>query len=98
MVIRSRISSILGLIGPEPLDLFALELKILLSFTLFTLCLLQISTNQRQTWSNNTGHKISCQFDYGCNWTRTAGVIALEFVAIFKSAVPKNCNSTLCCL
>ena len=37
MTIRSRMSSILGLTGPETLELFALEFKRLLYFTLFTL-------------------------------------------------------------
>ena len=37
MTIRSWMISILGLIGPEPLELFALELKTFLYFTLFTL-------------------------------------------------------------
>ena len=37
MTIRSRISSIMGLIGLERPDLFALELEKLLYFTLFTL-------------------------------------------------------------
>ena len=37
MTIRSPISSIMGLIGPEHLELFALELEKMLPFTLFTL-------------------------------------------------------------
>ena len=35
--IRSYVSSIMGVIGPEQLELFALELEKLLYFTLFTL-------------------------------------------------------------
>ena len=37
MTIRSRMSSILDLIGPEHQEIFALDLKKLLYFTLFTL-------------------------------------------------------------
>ena len=37
MIIRSRMSLILGLIGPKPPELFALEFKKLLYFTLLTL-------------------------------------------------------------
>ena len=52
MTIRSRMSLILGLIGPQPLELFALEfaleLKKLLYFTLFTLA----STNINQSAPN----------------------------------------------
>ena len=52
MTIRSGMSLILGVIGPEPPVLFALELK---KNCFISLCLhsyhLQISTNQHQTWS-----------------------------------------------
>ena len=52
MTIRSRMSSIMNLIGPEHLELFALEIKKkMMSFTLFTHERLQISTNQHQIWS-----------------------------------------------
>ena len=51
MTIKSWMSLIMGLFGPERLELFALELKELLYFTLFILCHLQISTNHHQTWS-----------------------------------------------
>ena len=37
MTVRSRMSSIFGVIGPEQLDLFALEIEKLIYFTLFTL-------------------------------------------------------------
>ena len=45
MTIRSKMSSIMGVIGPEQLELFALEFEKFLYFTLFTLQHLQISTN-----------------------------------------------------
>ena len=66
ITIRSRMSSILGLVVPELTELFALELKKLLYFTLFTLSHLQISTNQHQTMSKYIyDHKISDDFDFG---------------------------------
>ena len=37
VTIRSRMSSVLGLIGPEQLELFALEIEKILHLTLFTL-------------------------------------------------------------
>ena len=49
MTVRSRMSSTMGLIGPEHLELFALELENFLYFKLFTLKHLQISTNPYQT-------------------------------------------------
>ena len=49
MTIRSRMSSILGLIGPEPLELFALELKKIAVFQfVYTLA----STNINQSAPN----------------------------------------------
>ena len=50
MTIRSRMTSIMDLIGPELSKLSALELENLPYFTLFTLIHLQILTNQYQTW------------------------------------------------
>ena len=49
MTVRSGMSSILDLIGPEKPELFALELKKMLYVTLFTLLHLQFSTNQHLT-------------------------------------------------
>ena len=51
MTIRSRMSLIMELIGPELSELSALELENLPYVTLFTLYHLQILTNQHQTWS-----------------------------------------------
>ena len=50
MTLRSRMSSIMELIGPQLSELSALELGILPFLTLFTLYHLQILTNQYQTW------------------------------------------------
>ena len=58
MTIRSRMSLIMDLIGPELSELSALELKIFPCLTLFTLQHLQILTNQHQTWSK-------CIWPYG---------------------------------
>ena len=50
MTIRSRMSSIMHLIGPELSELSAIELKNKSYLTLFTLSHLQILTNQYQIW------------------------------------------------
>ena len=51
MTIRSQMSLIMDLIGPELSELSTLELENFLYLTLFTLQHLQILTNQHQTWS-----------------------------------------------
>ena len=51
VTIRSRMSLIMDLIGPELSKLSALELENLTYLTSFTLQHLQILTNQHQTWS-----------------------------------------------
>ena len=50
MTIRLRVSLIMDLIRPELYELSAFEFKNLPYLTLFTLCHLQILTNQYQTW------------------------------------------------
>ena len=50
MTLRSRISLIMDIIGPQLSELSALEFKKLPLLTLFTLQHLQIMTNQYQTW------------------------------------------------
>ena len=50
LIIRSQMSLIMDLIGPELSELSALELENLPYLTLFTLWHLQILTNQYQTW------------------------------------------------
>ena len=78
MTIESQISLIMDLIGPEHLELFALDLKKLVYFTLFTLKHLQISTSQHQFGQNVYDHMISDEFDFGSNQTRTTRVICPE--------------------
>ena len=51
MTIRSQMSLIMEVIGPELSKLSALELENLPYLTLFTLKHLQLLTNQYQTWS-----------------------------------------------
>ena len=63
VIIRSRTSAIMNLIGPELSELSALELENLPYLTLFRLC------------HNISAHKVSDEFDYGTNQTRTIGVI-----------------------
>ena len=50
VIIRSWMTSIMDLIGPELLELSALELENLPYLTLLTLKHLQILTSQYQTW------------------------------------------------
>ena len=50
MTIRLRMKLIMDLFGPEHYELSALEFENLPYLTLFTLCYLQILTNQYQTW------------------------------------------------
>ena len=76
MTIRSRMTSVLDLIGPERPELFALELK---KNCYISLCLHSsiykyhpISTKLSQ---NIYDHKIPDEFDFGSNRTRATGVI-----------------------
>ena len=78
MTIRSRMSSILGLIGPEPPELYALELKKKKKKCYISLCL-HSSIYKYQPISTNLGqniydYKISDEFDFGSNRTRTITV------------------------
>ena len=50
VIIRSRMSSIMDVIGPELSELSVLELENLPYLTVFALQHLQILTNQYQTW------------------------------------------------
>ena len=50
VIIKSRMSLIMDLIGPELSELSAHEFKNLPHFTLFTLWHLQMLSNQYQTW------------------------------------------------
>ena len=53
VIIRSRMSLIMDLIGPELSELSALEFESLPYLTLLTLQHLQILTNQYQTWPHH---------------------------------------------
>ena len=75
MTVRSRMSSIIDLIGPERMELLALELD----NCYISLCL-HSSIYKYQPISTKLGqniyeYKISDEFYYGSNWTRTTGVI-----------------------
>ena len=77
---RILLSVIMGPIGPEQLELFALELGKIAAFD-FSLCLLSsiykykpISTKLRH---NVYEHKISDEFDYGSSHTRSVSIICL---------------------
>ena len=76
MTIRSRMTLILGLIGPESAELFALELK---KKMLVLLCL-HSSIYKYQPISTKLGqniyyYKISNECDFWSDRTRTTGVI-----------------------
>ena len=74
MVIKSRMSSIMGLIEPEHLELFALELKnCYISLCLHSTTLNQSALNLTKIYIYN--HKILDEFDYGSNRIRRIGVI-----------------------
>ena len=74
MTVRFRMSWIMGVIAPEQLELFALELK-----NFFVSLCLHCSIYKYQPFSSNLVKiymtlKILDEFDYRCNQTRT-GVI-----------------------
>ena len=71
MPIRARMSSIIGQIEAEHLELFVLEFgKIAESDFVYFLASTNIKLGQ-----NVCDHKISDDFDYGSNQTRTVRVI-----------------------
>ena len=74
MLIKSRMRLIMGQIESEHPELYALEFgKIAESDFVYTL----VSTNIDQSTPNLCDHKISDEFDYGSNQTRTVRVICL---------------------
>ena len=78
MTIRSRMSLIMDLFRPEPLELFALEFK-KKKKSYISLCL-HCSIYKYQPISTKLGqnvydHKVSDEFDFGLKRTRTTGVI-----------------------
>ena len=73
MTIRSQMSLIMGIIGPQQLKLFALEA---IDYYILLCC----SIYKYQPVSSKLGQnlhesKILDEFDCGCNQTRTTGVI-----------------------
>ena len=69
---RSQMSSIMGHIEPEHLELFALEYgKIAQSDFVYTLSSTNIDQSAPNSVKNVCDHKISDEFDYGSNQTRT---------------------------
>ena len=71
MPIRSRMSLNTGQIKPKHPDYLPLNLEKLLNLTLFTFYHLQILTKYTKLGQNACDHKISVEFDYGSNLTRT---------------------------
>ena len=64
-------SLILGVIGPEPLELFALELKKIAIFLfVYTVASTNLSTNQQKLGQNIYDHKILDEFDFGSDRTK----------------------------
>ena len=72
VIVRSWISSIMDLIGPELFELSVLELENLPYLTLFKLYNMQILT---KLGHNIYAQKVSDEFDYRTNPSRTPGVI-----------------------
>ena len=67
VIIRSRMSSIMDLIGSELSELSALELENLLYLTLFTLASANIDQSVPNLATILSAHKVSDEFDYGTN-------------------------------
>ena len=75
MTTRSRMSLIMGVIGPEQLELFALELKKCYISPCLHCSIHKYQLITSKLSQNIYNYKISDEFDYGCNQTRTTGVI-----------------------
>ena len=72
MPIRSQMSSIMGQIEPEHLELFALEFgKIGESDFVYTLSIYKYQPISTELGQNVCDHKILIEFNYGFNQTRT---------------------------
>ena len=85
LIIKSQMSSIMDLIGPELFELSALELENLPYLTLFTLQHLQILTNQYQTWPQLITGKIELEHQE---------LFALEFGKIAENDFVYTLSST----
>ena len=76
MAIRSHMSSIMGQIEPEHAELFAFEFGKIAEYDfVYTLIINKYGPISTKLGQNVCDHKISDEFDYGCNQTRTVRVI-----------------------
>ena len=64
----------MGPIGPEQLELFALELGKIAAFNFLT-NIYKYKPKSTKLGHNEYEHKISDKFDYGSNHTRSVGVL-----------------------
>ena len=72
MPIRFWMSLIMGQIELEHPELFALNLEKLVNMTVYTLVIYKYEPVSTKLGQNVCDHKISDEFDYGSNQTRTA--------------------------
>ena len=77
ITIRSRMCSIMDLIGPEMSELFALELENLPYLTLFT-SICKYWPSSTKLGQNIYANNVSDEFDYRLIWTRTSRVICIN--------------------
>ena len=76
MPIRSQMRSIMGQIEPEHLELFALEFGKIAEYDfVYTVSSTNIGQSAPNMVRNICDHKISDEFNYGSNQTRTVRVI-----------------------
>ena len=75
MPIKSQMSSILGQIELEHAELFALECGIIAESDCLHSSIYKYWPISTKLGQNVYDHKISDEFDYGCNQTRTFRVV-----------------------
>ena len=75
MSIRSQMSSTMGQIEPEHLELFALEFGKIAEYDCLLSIIYKYEPISTKLGQNVCDHKTSDEFDYGSNWTRTVRVI-----------------------
>ena len=75
VTIRSLMSLIMGLIGLEQMESFALESEKLLYLTFVYTVASTIINQSAPNLVKIHDHKLWDEFDYGCNQTRTTGFI-----------------------
>ena len=69
-------SSIMGPIGPEQLELFGLELGKIAAFDCLLSNIYKYKPVSTKLGHNEYEHKISDEFDYGSSHTRSVGVLS----------------------